>query len=164
MILICYDGSDDAKAAIDRAAMMLAHEPAEVVTVWESVEHLIKHAKAIAPVSNQEQTDEARRAAAEDQANEGAELARAKGIDARSFIVEQETTTADAILDEAEKLNANAIVIGSRGKSLLNALLLGSVAQDLIQRADRMVVVAPSHEVAEKRAKDRHTRIAAAAK
>jgi nucleotide-binding universal stress UspA family protein len=162
MILICYDGSHDAKAAIDRAGTMLAHEPAEVVTVWESAEHLIKHAKAIAPVSNPEETDEARRAEAEQQANEGVELARAQGIDARPFVVEQETTTADAILDEAEKINANAIVIGSRGKSLLNALFLGSVAQDIIQRADRMVVVAPSPEVAEKRARDRHTRVAAA--
>lgn len=33
MILIAYDGSDDAKAAIERAAELVSGQPAVVVTV-----------------------------------------------------------------------------------------------------------------------------------
>ena len=36
MILICYDGSDDAKAAIKRLGALLPGASATVLTVWES--------------------------------------------------------------------------------------------------------------------------------
>ena len=35
MVLLCYDGSADAKAAIDRAGGMLKSSPAVVLAVWE---------------------------------------------------------------------------------------------------------------------------------
>jgi hypothetical protein len=35
MILIAYDGSDDAKSAIEHAGSLLSRQPATVVTVWE---------------------------------------------------------------------------------------------------------------------------------
>ena len=35
MILIAYDGSADAQAAIDRAGELMKGEPATVLTVWE---------------------------------------------------------------------------------------------------------------------------------
>jgi hypothetical protein len=37
MILICYDGSADAKAAIESAGELLDCQPAIVVTVWQPV-------------------------------------------------------------------------------------------------------------------------------
>ena len=40
MILIAYDGSDDAKAAIEHAASLLPGQPALVVTVWEPYIHV----------------------------------------------------------------------------------------------------------------------------
>ena len=74
MIIVGYDGSDDARAAIERAGAVLVDESATVVTVWESVEQLTSRARAIATVSNPEETDAARRKEAEDYAREGAEL------------------------------------------------------------------------------------------
>ena len=35
--LLCYDGSDHARRAIERAGTVLGGGPAKVVTVWESV-------------------------------------------------------------------------------------------------------------------------------
>ena len=35
MILVCYDGSDDAQSAVDRAGELLGGEEATVLTVWE---------------------------------------------------------------------------------------------------------------------------------
>jgi nucleotide-binding universal stress UspA family protein len=158
MILICYDGSADAKAAIEHAGAVLKGEPATVLTVWDSIEHLIARAPTLAPVSNPAEADAARRTEAEHQAREGAELARTAGLDASSDIREQQTSTADAILDEAERMDASAIVMGSRGLGLLKSLLLGSVSQAVIQHADRLVIVVPSPDVASARTRDRHER------
>lgn len=35
MILVCYDGSPDAQAAIDHAGELLSGQPAVVLTIWE---------------------------------------------------------------------------------------------------------------------------------
>jgi hypothetical protein len=35
-MLLCYDGSEDAKHAIERAARLLSGRPAMVMTVWQS--------------------------------------------------------------------------------------------------------------------------------
>lgn len=35
MILLCYDGSEDARAAIEHAGHLLSGQPAIVLTVWE---------------------------------------------------------------------------------------------------------------------------------
>jgi hypothetical protein len=98
MLVICYDGPADAKAAIEHAGAVLAEQPATVLTVWESIEQLIMRSSVIATVSNAEETDAARRTETENQADEGAELARARGLDATPRICEQQTTTAEASL------------------------------------------------------------------
>ena len=49
---------------------------------------------------------------------------------------------ADEILAAARALNAALIVIGSRGRSTLGGLLLGSVSQEVTARADGPVLVA----------------------
>lgn len=141
MIIVGYDGSDDARAAIERAGAVLVDESATVVTVWESVEQLTSRARAIATVSNPEETDAARRKEAEDYAREGAELARAHGLDANPLIAERKTTVADAILNEAEAV--------------------GGVSQDVLQRSDLLVMVVPSPAVAESRIRERHERSSA---
>ena len=61
---------------------------------------------------------------------------------------------ADAILDEADVIDAGAIVLGSRGLTGIGSLLLGSVSHAILQHADRTVIVVPSPAVAQRR----HTR------
>ncbi|HTU86360.1 MAG TPA: hypothetical protein VMF57_12350 [Solirubrobacteraceae bacterium] len=41
MILIAYDGSDDAKAAIARAGQLMRGARAAILTVWEPFESLV---------------------------------------------------------------------------------------------------------------------------
>jgi len=40
MILLCYDGSADAKAAIDRAGRLMSGSKATVLVIWET---MIRH-------------------------------------------------------------------------------------------------------------------------
>lgn len=155
MILIAYDGSADATAAIADAGKVLAGHPAVVLTVWEPLSELMARTPAgfglMAGMSNPDDVDDATRRAAERVAEEGAELARRAGLDASARARPANGTVADSILEQADRANATAIVMGSRGRTGLRSRLLGSVSQSVVQRADRAVFVAPSPSVAEVR-------------
>ncbi len=155
MILICYDGSADSKAAIAQGGELLNGQSATVLTVWEPLIEVLARAPTgfgWAPSSvDTEEIDKATRTRAEERAQEGAELARDAGLDARPATRSQEGTTAASILAEAEAVRASAILMGSRGLTGLKSLLLGSVSHAVIQQADRSVIVVPSREVARSR-------------
>jgi nucleotide-binding universal stress UspA family protein len=159
MILICYDGSPDAKAAIEHAAELLTAEPATVLTVWEPFVQLLARTPAgfgIAPgIGDPDEVDRATQAGAEQRAQEGADLAREAGFTAQPRTCSQTTTVSNAILSEADAVGAGAIVMGSRGLTGLKSLLLGSVSHAVIQHADRTVVVVPSPDVAAARGRER---------
>ena len=150
MILIGYDGSPDAKHAIDRAGGLLGDGPVMVLSVWQPVAQTLAGSPVgrgpMAGLGNMEDTDDALRRSADHLAEEGAELARARGLDARPCACAQERTIAATILNQARTENADAIVVGSRGLSGLKSLLLGSVSHSVIQHADRPVLVVPSPE------------------
>jgi nucleotide-binding universal stress UspA family protein len=156
MIVVCYDGSADARAAVEQAGKLLGGQPAIVLTVWEPFIDVLARASFGAAMSTGmvdfEEIDAANRAGAEARAEEGAELARRAGLDAQPRTRSQVTTTAAAILEEASDLDATAIVVGSRGLTGVKSLVLGSVSHGLIHHADRTVIVVPSAEVASARA------------
>lgn len=159
MILICYDGSEDAKAAVARAAELMPDEQATVLTIWQPIALLLARSTAgFGPIgwSTLEDSDAAAEEDAERRATEGAALARQAGLDAQPRTCSQDTTAAHAILDEAEAVGARAIVMGSRGLTGLKSLLLGSVSHAVINHADRVVVVVPSSEVTDARTQARH--------
>lgn len=159
MILICYDGSADARTAIEHGADLLKGQPATVLTVWETFIQLLAHTPTryglVADISNMDEIDAETRKNAEASASEGAELARAAGLDAQPRARAKETTTAEAILAEADALGASAILMGSRGLTAVKSILLGSVSHAVIQNADRTVIVVPSTEVATARERAR---------
>jgi nucleotide-binding universal stress UspA family protein len=155
MILIAYDGSDDAKCAIEHAAALLPGARAVVLTVWEPFLTVMMRSPAglgpITGVPDIEGIDDASRQSAEQRAEEGAALAREAGLDAGARAVSRSGSIAKAILQEADRTNATAIAVGSRGLTGLSSLLLGSVSHAVLQHADRAVLVAPSPAVAEQR-------------
>ncbi len=155
MVLICYDGSPDAKAAIQRASELLPGQEATVVTVWQPfVEVLARSGFGLAPtLADSQEIDEQTRKMAAQQAEEGAQLAREHDLKAQSRAVERQGSIAQAVLAEAEAVQAQAVVIGSRGLTRLKSALLGSVSHAVLQHADRPVVVVPSPEVAAERSR-----------
>lgn len=157
MILICYDGSADARAAIERAAELFPDEPATVLTVWQPFVEVLARTTVgfgLVPSTNTDEIDQASQTSAEQTAVEGAELATRLGMTAQPRAISQLTTTARAILSEAASVGASAIVMGSRGLTGVKSLLLGSVSHEVIQHADRTVVIAPSPEVAASRQRE----------
>jgi nucleotide-binding universal stress UspA family protein len=159
MILICYDGSPDAKAAIEHGGELLKGEPATVLTVWQPFIEVLARSTVgfgmVPSIPDAEEIDQAARKNAEERAEEGAELARNAGLNAQACTCSQESTTSDAILSEADAVGASAILMGSRGLTGLKSLLLGSVSHAVIQHADRAVIVVPSPDVAAARERER---------
>jgi nucleotide-binding universal stress UspA family protein len=160
MILVAYDGSADARAAVESAAELFADQSATVLTVWQPFVEVVARTTVgfgmVPTISDSSEIDNASSKSAAETAAEGAELAQKLGLGAKPLARAQTSTTARAILAEAEELGANAIVMGSRGLTGVKSLLLGSVSHEVIQHADRTVVVVPSPDVAKSRAREVH--------
>lgn len=156
MILICYDGSADARAALDEAAELFQSQSAVVLSVWEPFAEIVARSSVgwglVPSAPDSGDIDKASQRQAETLAQEGAELAQKAGLTAEAGTAEQMTTTGRAILAEAERRGAGVVVMGSRGLTGLKSMLLGSVSHEVIQHADRTVVVVPSAAVAASRA------------
>jgi nucleotide-binding universal stress UspA family protein len=157
-ILICYDGSPDADRAIDLAGQMFTGREATVLTIWEGFTEVLTRSAvglAAAPL-NFEEIDDANRAGAADRADHGVARARSAGLDAHPRVVQGGPTIWETVLDEAEEIDAEAIVLGSRGFTGVKSMLLGSVSHAVLQHADRPVIVVPGAQIAGKRTDRRH--------
>ena len=53
---------------------------------------------------------------------------------------------ADVILEKAAKLDVNLIIMGSHGKKGLSRLILGSIAESVVRKADCPVLIVKSNE------------------
>ena len=160
MILLCYDGSADARAAVEGAGELFPGASVTVLTIWQPFVEVVAHSTVgfgmVPTIPDSDEIDNASSKSADETAAEGVELAKQHGLEAEPLTFAQTSTTARGILAEADKLGASAIVMGSRGLTGVKSLLLGSVSHEVIQHADRTVVVVPSPSVAKSRAREIH--------
>ena len=146
-ILLCYDGSDDAKLALARAGELFPGRAALVVHVWEPLGEVA----SVPPVPGLEGAlkgglDEMDRLGGEISAklaDEGCDLARAAGLDAKPLSIRRSGRAWRAILAAAREHDAGVIVLGRRGVSAAELKILGSVANAVVHHADRPVLVVP---------------------
>jgi nucleotide-binding universal stress UspA family protein len=143
-LLLCYDGSENAKHAIREAAALLAPRRALVLTIWQDASALPSLAWAGGVLPDLDAIFAAAHEGATRLAEEGAGIARATGFDATAVAAEARGPIWLAVERVAEKHDAGAIVVGSRGLSGIKSLLLGSVSSGIVHHAARpTLVVAP---------------------
>ena len=76
------------------------------------------------------------------QLQEWAEQLRQKGIDAVALLIQGPTI--ETILEEARKLSADLIVVGSHGHTGLYKVLVGSVSEGILRKAECPVLIVPA--------------------
>ena len=142
-LLLCYDGSEDAKHAIEFAGRLLSGRDALVVTVWQPTPALGSFAFAGA-TDSMFPFVEADRAAAElggRVAGDGVRIAEQAGLRAEPVAVAATGPVWKTIVEIADGHDAATIVMGSRGLTGLKSMLLGSVSNAIVHHADRPTVV-----------------------
>lgn len=126
MILIAYDGSVDAQAAIDRAGELMKGQPAVVLTVWERLVDVVARTGAGMPIGevDYERLDQSSEEQARERAEEGAERATRAGLEPQARTGVREDSIAATILAQADEVGASAIVMGTRGLTGFKSLLM----------------------------------------
>jgi nucleotide-binding universal stress UspA family protein len=149
-IVIAYDGSEAARAAVNEAAVLFPSRHAVILTVWEpgladymAMPGTMGTGTMMMPYdpSTIKEIDQASEGHARLIAEDGVKLATAGGLQSEALPVRDAADIADAILETASERGAVAIVIGSRGLKGLKSKLLGSSSASVLSRSDRPVVV-----------------------
>jgi nucleotide-binding universal stress UspA family protein len=154
-VVVAYDGSAEAQAAVREAAALFGQRPLVIVAVWEpglaampigpgpgegAMSYLPPDPAEMAAV------DDAERGHAATIAEQGAHLARGLGATAEALSVPDEAAVAETVAGIADERDARAIVVGSRGLGGIKARLLGSTSQGLLHHTHRPVLVVRAPE------------------
>jgi len=144
-VVIGYDGSAHADAAVEAAGRLLRVREAVLRTVWTPYRAVAPAGVAGAPVAvvtkAAEEIDRGAREGAQHTAEQGARLAAAQGLEVQAEAVEADGNAWHTLLDTAHEHRAAAVVVGSRGMSAFESALLGSVSRALVHHAPAPVLV-----------------------
>ncbi|MGI8622135.1 MAG: universal stress protein [Solirubrobacteraceae bacterium] len=143
--MLCYDGSEDAKHAVRRAGELFAGRSALVLTVWQSTAVMggFAWAGAMAPMVDYVELDRMSAEAAGKRAEEGLGVARDAGLEAEALTVRAAGPIWRTIIETADQHRAAVIVMGPRGLTGVESMLLGSVSSHVVHHADRPALVIP---------------------
>jgi nucleotide-binding universal stress UspA family protein len=145
-LLLCSDGAEDARHAIERASALFPGRHALVVSVWQpTVLGSLGYAgETAASMGSFVELDQTAAELASRVATDGARLAREAGLDAEPLSVEATGAVWTTIVKTADRHDAAAIVMGARGHTGIHSMLLGSVSSAVVHHADRPTLVIPS--------------------
>lgn len=133
-LLIAYDGSESAVRAIQDVAKLLPGTTAVVLNVWKPLNNIAVYGP-LAATTDTGEVNESSEADARALADEGAELARECGLNARSEAIMESGSVGDTITTRSLDDDIDMIVVGSTGHTALGGALFGSVSRDLTRHA-----------------------------
>jgi nucleotide-binding universal stress UspA family protein len=144
-VLVCIDGSESSMKAADYAVQVAEKYGSQLVALSVVVSELgyAHSAGGFGLVTPNTINDMLQKSKQEAQKwfDIVQENAKARGVQFRSEVVASPTAAAQAIVDYAQKNGINLIVVGTRGKSGLTKLVLGSVASGVVTHATCPVMV-----------------------
>jgi nucleotide-binding universal stress UspA family protein len=145
-VVIAYDGSDHAQAAIEAVPQLFPGRRAIVVSVWASVSETAPASLVAIPSSlaksASEDLDREAEARTEALAGEGAERLHRLGVEAvAKTAVLRHGNVWSTIVHFADEEDAAVVVVGSRGRSNVKSALLGSVSNGVAHHSRRPVLI-----------------------
>jgi nucleotide-binding universal stress UspA family protein len=147
--LLCFDGSDEAAAAVRQAGALLGPRAATLLTVWEPVATWAPYdpgallSGGVTGLASEELgLDQIAEALGRETIERGLKVAREAGFDAVGQLSCGKPWR--VICEVAEELEAAPIVVGARGLSRVQSLFLGSVSAAVVAHAGRAVLMVPS--------------------
>lgn len=140
-ILIATDGSEFTKKAVKKAIYLAKMLGAEMIGLY------VVDISPIVPMS----LDESAFPMVDFLRNEGDDVLKqlktqAESAGIRARVMKKEGIPADEIVETAKKEDVDLIVVGTLGRSALQKLLLGSVAEKVIRHAPCPVLVVRDKE------------------
>ena len=141
-ILVATDGSETAKKAV-KYSVGLAKQAGTTITLLSVIDNSFYMAQTIpemvTPTHLIEPIEDYLRQAAEAYLEEAVKQCKEQGIKAEKVI--RSGHPVEEIMKEAEKSKVDLIVMGSHGKSALQAMLLGSVTFGVIHKDTKIPVL-----------------------
>ncbi len=146
-LLIGFDGSDSARRAVEYAARLLPGAEAVVAHVWHPygrrtpgglpgpLDQMVREGARKEDVESATESDAL--------ARRGAELATSLGLTAAPRSVSSDRNPGPALMQLADELGAELIVIGPRGLSTVAAALRDGTSRHLALRSPVPVLVVP---------------------
>jgi len=142
-LILCYDGSENAKYAIERAAELLSARVAVVLTVWQPAATMgsFAWAGAMGGVADFTELDRAALEINNRIAQQGVGIARDAGLQAEPLAVQSAGAAWHTIVEVAQDHGAAVIVMGSRGLTGVRSALMGSVSSAVVHHTDLPTLV-----------------------
>ncbi|CAN5200252.1 universal stress protein [soil metagenome] len=138
-ILVPVDGSPTARHAIDKALAVATAFQSEVTLIYVIDPYAFTGVGAEFSYGQAEYLSAAK-AEADEAISTARQIFEARGIAVKSSVVEGNAVY-QAILDAAESVGADLVVMGSHGRRGLEKLVLGSVTAQVLSHAHLSVLV-----------------------
>ena len=147
MIVLAFDGSESAMHAIASAHEVLGDVPLTMLHVWDQPvagfdADPFGGLQTWSP-SQIAELESAVRDRAQRVLDEGVTLAAQAGFVAAGRLERADAAPWRTILDVADELDAQLIVVGARGLSTIGSVVLGGVSNALVHHSRRPVLVVP---------------------
>lgn len=135
-ILVPTDGSDSSMRAADFALKLAKHFESEIIAIYV-IDRIIL--EEISKIHERHEVEDEIKRKAERCLNYIVKSAKREGLKASSILVEGQPH--DQIVRYAESLRTDIIIMGSKGRRGTNRILIGSVAERVIEYAPCPVLV-----------------------
>lgn len=147
-LLIAYDGSPNAQSAVHTVAGLFPGATGVLLYARQPMEGFAAHLEGHPALEELQELDAAALDVSEQIAASGAELAQSLGLSVEALVASTMATASETIVNTAEDLNVDLIVLGSRGLRGFKATLLGSTSANVLHHATGPTLVIPSEAVA----------------